>query len=64
MLTFSSHVYQLTDSQENVLDLHWFESSEMHPDDLEAVARNMAKHLRHLLDQRDAHLDVPSLFFL
>lgn len=61
-LKFSSHVYQVTHSQENVLDLQWLESSEMHPDELEAVARNMAKHLRHLVDQRDTHLDVPSLF--
>lgn len=53
------HVYQLTHSQENILDLQWLDSNEMSPDELEAVARNMVVHLRHLLDQRDAHLEVP-----
>lgn len=53
-----SHVYQLTHSQENILDLHWLESREAHPDELEVVARSMATHLRHLLDQRDVHLEV------
>lgn len=52
------HVYQLTHSQENILDLQWLDSNEMNPDELEAVARNMVAHLRHLLDQRDTHLEV------
>lgn len=30
----------------------------MHPDELVAMARNMIAHLRRLLDQRDAHLEV------
>nr|XP_033481078.1 girdin-like isoform X3 [Epinephelus lanceolatus] len=51
------HIQELTHSQENVLDLQWLESSEMHPDELEAVARNMATHLRNVLDQRDTHLE-------
>ncbi|KAK2815746.1 hypothetical protein Q5P01_026213 [Channa striata] len=54
----AAHIQELTHSQENVLDLQWLESSEMQPDELEAAARNLAKHLRHLLDQRDAHLDI------
>lgn len=52
-------VCQLTHSQENILDLQWLDSNEMNPDELEAAARNMAAHLRHLLDQRDSHLEVP-----
>ncbi|XP_078022238.1 girdin-like isoform X2 [Epinephelus lanceolatus] len=52
------HIQELTHSQENVLDLQWLESSEMHPDELEAVARNMATHLRNVLDQRDTHLET------
>lgn len=51
-------VHQLTHSQENMLDLHWLESSEAHPDELEVVARSLATHLRHLLDQRNVHLEV------
>ncbi|XP_038570145.1 girdin-like isoform X4 [Micropterus salmoides] len=54
----AAHIQELTHSQENVLDLQWLESSEVHPDELEAVARNMATHLRHLLDQRDTHLET------
>ncbi|CAN9509953.1 unnamed protein product [Ophioblennius macclurei] len=54
----AAHIQELTHSQENVLDLQWLESSEVHPDDLEAAARSMASHLRHLLDQRDAHLET------
>ncbi|XP_060907042.1 girdin-like isoform X2 [Labrus mixtus] len=54
----AAHIQELTHSQENVLDLHWLESSDVHPDDLEAVARNMVTHLRHLLHQRDNHLET------
>lgn len=57
-LTSLPRVYQLTHSQENILDMHWLESSEAHPDELEVVARSMATRLRHLLDQRDVHLEV------
>lgn len=56
------HVGQLTHSQENILDLQWLDSNEMNPDELEAVARSMVVHLRHLLDQRDTHLEVPFTF--
>jgi len=48
----------VTHSQENVLDLQWLESSEVHAEELEVVARNMAAHLRHVLDQRDTHQEV------
>ncbi|XP_026159281.1 girdin-like [Mastacembelus armatus] len=54
----AAHIQELTHSQDNVLDLQWLGSSEVHPDELEAVARNMATHLRHLLDQRDSHLET------
>ncbi|XP_030583594.1 girdin isoform X3 [Archocentrus centrarchus] len=52
------HIQEWTHSQENVLDLQWLDSSEVNPDEMEAVIRNMATHLRHLLDQRDAHLET------
>ncbi|XP_041641582.1 girdin-like [Cheilinus undulatus] len=54
----AAHIQELTHSQDNVLDLHWLESSEVHPDELEALARNMATHLQHLLDQRDTYLET------
>ncbi|CAG03335.1 unnamed protein product, partial [Tetraodon nigroviridis] len=56
------HIQELTHSQENILDLQWLDSSEMSPDELEAVARNVVAHLRHLLDQRNTHLEVPSFY--
>ncbi|XP_005735840.1 girdin-like isoform X3 [Pundamilia nyererei] len=54
----AAHIQELTHSQDNVLDLQWLESSELHPDDMEAAVRNMTAHLRHLLDQRDTHLET------
>ncbi|XP_053711135.1 girdin-like [Synchiropus splendidus] len=52
------HIQELTHSQENMLDLQWLESSDLHADELETLARNMAVQLKHLLDQRDAHLQT------
>ncbi|KAM3624215.1 uncharacterized protein V6R79_020705 [Siganus canaliculatus] len=54
----AAHIQELTHSQENVLDLQCLEASELHPEELEAVARNMAAHLRQLLEQRDGHLET------
>ncbi|XP_029001692.1 girdin isoform X5 [Betta splendens] len=54
----ASHIQELTHSQENVLDLQWLDCSETQPAELEAAARNVAAHLRRLLDQRDAHLET------
>ncbi|XP_005925056.1 girdin isoform X7 [Haplochromis burtoni] len=54
----AAHIQELTHSQDNVLDLQWLESSELHPDDMEAAVRNVTTHLRHLLDQRDTHLET------
>lgn len=60
-----SAVFQLTHSQENVLDLHWLESDEMQPEEMETVLRIMASLLRQLLDQRDTHLEVlVSVYFI
>uniref|UniRef100_A0A8C2WA55 HOOK N-terminal domain-containing protein n=1 Tax=Cyclopterus lumpus TaxID=8103 RepID=A0A8C2WA55_CYCLU len=54
----AAHIQEVTHSQENVLDLQWLDSSEMHSEELEVVARNMATHLRHVLDQRDTHQET------
>ncbi|KAM9314792.1 girdin-like [Pholidichthys leucotaenia] len=54
----AAHIQELTHSQENVLDLQWLESGEVHLDEIEAAARSMATHLGHLLDQRDTHLET------
>ncbi|MED6262120.1 hypothetical protein ATANTOWER_014755, partial [Ataeniobius toweri] len=54
----AAHIQELTHSQENVLDLQWLESSGVHPEEVETVVRNMTTHLRHVLDQRDKHLET------
>uniref|UniRef100_A0AAQ4PPF0 Coiled-coil domain containing 88Aa n=1 Tax=Gasterosteus aculeatus aculeatus TaxID=481459 RepID=A0AAQ4PPF0_GASAC len=54
----AAHIHEVTHSQENVLDLQWLESSEVHPTDFEVAARNLATHLQRVLDQRDTHLET------
>ncbi|KAM4594544.1 LOW QUALITY PROTEIN: girdin-like [Fundulus diaphanus] len=54
----AAHIQELTHSQENVLDLPWLESSDVHPEEMETVMRNMATHLQHVLDQRDVHMET------
>ncbi|XP_062390874.1 girdin-like [Sardina pilchardus] len=54
----ASHIQEVTDSQDSVLDLHWLEVSDLCPDDLDALSRNMAMHLRRLVDQRDQQLET------
>ncbi|XP_049576779.1 girdin isoform X2 [Syngnathus scovelli] len=52
------HIQELTHSQDNLLDLHWLECSNMPADELEVVAKTIATNLQHLLDQRDSHLET------
>ncbi|XP_037134496.1 girdin-like isoform X3 [Syngnathus acus] len=52
------HIQELTHSQDNLLDLHWLECSNMPADELEVVAKTIAANLQHLLDQRDSHLET------
>uniref|UniRef100_A0A8C6PFK5 Girdin-like n=1 Tax=Nothobranchius furzeri TaxID=105023 RepID=A0A8C6PFK5_NOTFU len=54
----AAHIQELTHNQENVLDLQWLESNEMHPEEMESVLKNTAALLRVLLDQRDLHLET------
>lgn len=48
----------MTHNQENVVDLQWLESGEMPPEDLDSLSRNLAFHLKHLVDERDTQLEV------
>ncbi|XP_063039855.1 protein Daple isoform X2 [Engraulis encrasicolus] len=48
-----SHIQEVTHNQENVLDLQWLESSELPVEELDPLSRNMAFHLRKLIDERD-----------
>uniref|UniRef100_A0A8C7WJ74 Coiled-coil domain containing 88C n=1 Tax=Oncorhynchus mykiss TaxID=8022 RepID=A0A8C7WJ74_ONCMY len=48
-----SHIQEVTQNQENVLDLQWLELPDMPTEELDPLSRNMALHLRKLIDERD-----------
>lgn len=48
----------MTHNQENVVDLQWLESGEIPPEDLDGLSRNLAFHLKRLVDERDTQLEV------
>lgn len=45
------------------MDLQWLESGEMPPEDLDSLSRNLAFHLKHLVDERDTQLEVMTYEF-
>ncbi|KAJ0066985.1 hypothetical protein NL108_006231, partial [Boleophthalmus pectinirostris] len=49
---------QVTHNQENVVDLQWMESGDVPPEDLDSLSRNLAFHLKHLVDERDTQLET------
>ncbi|XP_066463651.1 protein Daple isoform X2 [Eleutherodactylus coqui] len=53
-----SHIQEVTHNQENVFDLQWLEVPDMAPEELETLSRNMALHLKRLLDERDDYKEV------
>ncbi|KAK6307406.1 hypothetical protein J4Q44_G00225540 [Coregonus suidteri] len=53
-----SHIQEVTHNQENVLDMQWLELPDMPPEELEPLSRNMALHLRKLIDERDECAEV------
>ncbi|XP_037321629.2 girdin isoform X1 [Pungitius pungitius] len=54
----ASHIQEVTHNQENVVDLHWLESGEMPAEDLDSLSRNLAFHLKRLVDDRDTQLET------
>uniref|UniRef100_A0A665X530 Coiled-coil domain containing 88A n=1 Tax=Echeneis naucrates TaxID=173247 RepID=A0A665X530_ECHNA len=54
----ASHIQEVTHNQENVVDLQWLESGEMPPEDLDSLSRNLAFHLKRLVDERDTQLET------
>ncbi|KAI3363401.1 hypothetical protein L3Q82_012014, partial [Scortum barcoo] len=54
----ASHIQEVTHNQENVVDLQWLESGEIPPEDLDSLSRNLAFHLKHLVDERDTQLET------
>lgn len=51
-------LFKVTHNPENVVDLQWLESGEMPPEDLDGLSRNLAFHLKQLVDERDTQLEV------
>ncbi|XP_056147252.1 girdin isoform X2 [Lampris incognitus] len=54
----ASHIQEVTHNQENVVDLQWLEGGEMPPEDLDNLSRNLAFHLKRLVDERDTQLET------
>lgn len=55
---------KVTHNQENVFDLQWMEVTDMSQEDIEPLLKNMASHLKRLIDERDEHSEVGSLIVL
>ncbi|XP_034753544.1 girdin-like isoform X3 [Etheostoma cragini] len=54
----ASHIQEVTHNQENVVDMQWLESGEMPSEDLDSLSRNLAFHLKRLVDERDTQLEI------
>ncbi|XP_077437610.1 girdin isoform X2 [Vanacampus margaritifer] len=54
----ASHIQEVTHNQENVVDLQWLESGELPAEDLASLSRNLAFHLKHVVDDRDTQLET------
>ncbi|XP_018419839.1 PREDICTED: girdin isoform X1 [Nanorana parkeri] len=49
----AAHIQEVTHNPENVLDLQSMDSTDISPDDLESLLKNVAFHLKRLVDERD-----------
>ncbi|XP_019715384.1 girdin isoform X4 [Hippocampus comes] len=54
----ASHIQEVTHNPENVVDLQWLESGELPAEDLASLSRNLAFHLKHVVDDRDTQLET------
>uniref|UniRef100_A0A3Q2QCC0 Coiled-coil domain containing 88A n=1 Tax=Fundulus heteroclitus TaxID=8078 RepID=A0A3Q2QCC0_FUNHE len=54
----ASHIQEVTHNQENVVDLQWLETGETPPEDLDSLSRNLAFHLKRLVDERDTQFET------
>ncbi|XP_055484880.1 girdin isoform X6 [Psammomys obesus] len=54
----AAHIQEVTHNQENVFDLQWMEVTDVSPEDIEPLLKNMASHLRRLIDERDEHSET------
>ncbi|XP_014447290.1 girdin isoform X8 [Tupaia chinensis] len=54
----AAHIQEVTHNQENVFDLQWMEVTDMSQEDVEPLLKNMALHLKRLIDERDEHSET------
>ncbi|XP_063085471.1 girdin isoform X3 [Cavia porcellus] len=54
----AAHIQEVTHNQENVFDLQWMEVTDMPQEDVEPLLKNMALHLKRLIDERDEHSET------
>ncbi|XP_066482133.1 girdin isoform X2 [Tiliqua scincoides] len=54
----AAHIQEVTHNQENVFDLQWMDDSALSQDYVEPLLKNMASHLKRLIDERDEHSET------
>ncbi|XP_023367859.1 girdin isoform X10 [Otolemur garnettii] len=54
----AAHIQEVTHNQENVFDLQWMEVTDLSQEDIEPLLKNMALHLKRLIDERDEHSET------
>ncbi|XP_038606872.1 girdin isoform X6 [Tachyglossus aculeatus] len=54
----AAHIQEVTHNQENVFDMQWMEVTDMPQEHLEPLLKNMALHLKRLIDERDEHSET------
>ncbi|XP_077628488.1 girdin isoform X3 [Crocuta crocuta] len=54
----AAHIQEVTHNQENVFDLQWMEVTDMSQEEMEPLLKNMALHLKRLIDERDEHSET------
>ncbi|XP_074920522.1 girdin isoform X4 [Chelonoidis abingdonii] len=54
----AAHIQEVTHNQENVFDLQWMDVSILSQEYIEPLLKNMALHLKRLIDERDEHSET------
>ncbi|XP_042307707.1 girdin isoform X1 [Sceloporus undulatus] len=54
----AAHIQEVTHNQENVFDLQWMDDNSLSHDYIEPLLKNMALHLKRLIDERDEHSET------
>ncbi|XP_010002867.1 PREDICTED: girdin isoform X1 [Chaetura pelagica] len=54
----AAHIQEVTHNQENVFDLQWMDVIVLTQEYIEPLLKNMALHLKRLIDERDEHSET------